>query len=82
MTAASIEPTTLLVHEGTFRSNLDGFTDHWHHTPFFMFGFIKLFLRQLNMSKLVMPDLIRHPVSSVDSGFRRNDGILDIMLPE
>jgi hypothetical protein len=29
------------------------------------------------MLELVMPDLIRHPVFSVDSGFRRNDGILD-----
>jgi hypothetical protein len=25
------------------------------------------------MSKYVMPDLIRHPVFSMDSGFRRND---------
>jgi hypothetical protein len=41
-----------------------------------------LFLRQINMSNLVMPDLIRHPVFSVDSGFRRNDGNLDILLPE
>jgi hypothetical protein len=40
-----------------------------------------LLLRQLNMSKYVMPDpgsspgqaLIRHPVFSMDSGFRRND---------
>jgi hypothetical protein len=31
-----------------------------------------------NMSKLVMPRMIRHPVFSVDSGFLRNDGILDI----
>jgi len=32
------------------------------------------------MSKLVMPDLIRHPVFSVDSGFRRNDEMLDIFV--
>jgi len=37
MTTASIEPATLLGHEGTFRTNFDGLTNHWNHTPFLLF---------------------------------------------
>jgi hypothetical protein len=52
-----------------------------------MLLFVSL-LRQVNISRVVMPDLIRHPVFSMDSGsralegIRRNDGNLVVLLPE
>jgi hypothetical protein len=48
-----------------------------------------LLLRQVNTSRVVMPDVIRHPVFSMDvasqlnrAGFCRNDGNLGVLLPE
>jgi hypothetical protein len=38
--------------------------------------------RQVKTSRFVMPDLIRHPVFSMDSGFRRNDGNSALLLPK
>jgi hypothetical protein len=53
---------------------------NWYlvNSPFMM----ELLFRQLNTLKVVMPDLIRHPVSPMDSGFRRNDGNSIVLLPE
>jgi hypothetical protein len=43
---------------------------------------LALLHRQVKTTKVVMPDLIRHPVFSMDSGFRRNDGNSAGLSPE
>jgi hemerythrin len=43
---------------------------------------IEVLHRQVKTSRFVMPDLIRHPVFSMDSGFRRNDGNSALLLPK
>ena len=37
VTITSIKTTTLLGHEGTLGSDLDGLTDHWNHPLYYLF---------------------------------------------